>query len=71
MRIAACDDDVNFLQELTALLNVYGKENGETITKEYLLKFKYDEYMIDKTVFDAGTEDEVFAKPSAGGILKQ
>lgn len=28
MRIAACDDDVKFLQELTALLNAYGKENG-------------------------------------------
>lgn len=27
MRIAACDDDVKFLQELSALLNKYGEEN--------------------------------------------
>lgn len=55
---------------LYAYITYKVKENGETITKEYLLKFKYDEYMIDKTVFDADTEDEVFAKPSAGGVLK-
>ena len=28
MRIAACDDDVMFLQELSGLLNTYGEENG-------------------------------------------
>ena len=27
MRIAACDDDVSFLQELSVLLNQYGEEN--------------------------------------------
>ena len=27
MRIAACDDDVKFLQDLSALLNQYGEEN--------------------------------------------
>lgn len=27
MRIAVCDDDINFLQELSALLNQYGEEN--------------------------------------------
>lgn len=28
MRIAACDDDANFLQELSGLLSKYGEENG-------------------------------------------
>lgn len=31
MRIAACDDDVKFLQELSGLLNAYGEENGCSI----------------------------------------
>lgn len=31
MRIAACDDDVKFLQELSGLLNAYGEENSCSI----------------------------------------
>ena len=38
---------------------------------EYVLKYSYDEYMIDKMVFDAGTANETFVKPSAGGIDKK
>ena len=47
------------------------KQNGQSITKEYVLKYSYDEYMIDKMVFDAGTANETFVKPSAGGIDKK
>lgn len=46
------------------------KEKGQSITKEYVLEYSYEEYMIEKTVFDAGTANETFVKPSAGGIKK-
>ena len=46
------------------------KQNGESITKEFVLEFSYDDYMIEKTVLDAGTANETFIKPSAGGIRK-
>ena len=47
------------------------KQNGESITKEYVLEYSYNDYMIDKIVFDAGTANETFVKPSAGGIDKK
>lgn len=46
------------------------KQKGETITKEFVLEFSYDDYMIEKTIIDAGTVNETFIKPSAGGIQK-
>ena len=46
------------------------KEKGQSITKEYVLEYSYNDYMIEKTVFDAGTANETFVKPSAGGINK-
>ena len=47
------------------------KQNGQSITKEYVLEYSYNDYMIDKMVFDAGTTNETFVKPSAGGIDKK
>jgi hypothetical protein len=53
-----------------ALVSYTIKENGQNITKQFVLEYSYDEYMIEKTVFDAGTVNETFVKPSAGGIKK-
>ena len=47
------------------------KQKGQSITKEYVLEYSYNDYMIDKIVLDAGTENETFVKPSAGGIDKK
>ena len=44
------------------------KINGQTITKEFILKYDYNDYMIEKTIIDAGTANETFIKPSAGKI---
>lgn len=46
------------------------KQKGESIKKEYVLEFSYNEYMIERTVIDAGTANETFIKPSANGIEK-
>ena len=47
------------------------KQNGQSITKEYVLEYSYNDFMIEKMVFDAGTANETFVKPSAGGIDKK
>ena len=44
------------------------KINGQSYSREYVLKYEYKEYMVEKTVIDAGTANETFIKPSAGGI---
>ena len=55
---------------LYAYINYTIKQNGENITKKFVIKLDYDDYMIEKTVLDAGTANETFIKPSAGGIRK-
>ena len=45
-------------------------EHGQKISKEYLIKYDYEDYMIDKTIIDAGTENETYLLPSIGGVEK-
>ena len=66
MRIAACDDDVKFLQELSALLNAYGKENGCDI--EYKIPV-IPEYAIVGEPYVEKYDDETLASIMAGNEL--
>ena len=46
------------------------KQNGQSITKEYVIEMSYNDYMIEKTIIDAGTANETYINPTAGGIQK-
>lgn len=43
--------------------------NGSAKTKHFILKYEHNDYMIDRIVFNEGTENEVSIAPSIGGIL--
>ena len=46
------------------------KQNGQNVTKEYVIEMSYNDYMIEKTIIDAGTANETYINPSANGIQK-
>ena len=46
------------------------KQNGQNITKEFVIEMSYNDYMIEKTIIDAGTANETYINPSANGIQK-
>lgn len=45
-------------------------EKGSQKTKYYVLKYKYKDYITDGMVFNEGEENEVWIKPTVGGIEK-
>lgn len=46
------------------------RQNGENIKKEFVIELDYEQYMIEKTIIDAGTSNETYINPSIGGIQK-